>query len=129
MLRLRIDHVKEENYKVAFCMGIDKFFSEEYLTRLLRLPEGMRRQVFDSGNLSRDEKFVLANLYLLDAYGKISRFKELLPTMTDMSLNKIKSALFVLEKNQLIEWDKEKIILKVRPMDYRKCLPEKISKK
>ncbi len=110
-------------------MGIDKFFTEEYLTRLLRLPEGMRRQLFDSDNLSRDEKFVLANLYLLDAYGKLSRFKELLPTMTDMSLDRIRSALFVLEKNQLIEWDKEKIILKVRPMDYQKCLPDKISKK
>jgi len=110
-------------------MGIDEFFSEEHLARLLRLPEDLRRQLFDSNRLSRDEKFVLANLYLLDAYGKLSRLKDLLPKMTDMPLNKIKKDLFVLEKKQLIGWNKGTIYLKIRPMDYRKCLPEKTSKR
>ncbi|MFP4167294.1 MAG: hypothetical protein ACLFSY_00415 [Desulfonatronovibrionaceae bacterium] len=110
-------------------MGIDDFFANDQLTKLLNLPEGMRASIFASKRLSGDEKFVLANLYLLDAYGKLDRFAELLPQMTKLEREKINSAIDSLARHRLINREKQRITLKIRPMDYKKCLPEKTSRK
>lgn len=110
-------------------MDIEKFLAEQNLVRLINLPEGLRKKIFASNKLSRDEKFIMANLYLLDAYKKIDRHMELLPAMTNMRPDEIKKNLQTLARNKLIVYNQQQIKIKTRPMDYQQCLPEKTSKK
>ncbi len=126
---MRIDHVKEENYKVLLCMAIDNFFAQEHLTRLLNLPARMRQELFAANWLKTEEKFVLANLYLLEAHGKLENYAERLPEMTNLETIRLQEVLGTLEQYRLIERKNNKLKIKVRPMDYQKCLPEKTSRR
>ncbi len=100
-------------------MSINDFFNRENISPLLRLPRELREKVFSGTHMDQREKYVLANLYHLDSLDKLNEYADMLPAMTDMSLEKCLESVKILEQKGFVARKGRNLILKIKPLTYK----------